>query len=363
MYLTVNRSKVKIDQGDAAYHRFLFSKYRRQILSYSSHIWFIKRCISENLQPNFVKAEFYPDSYVIKLNLRRWIVKKWLSLELRRWYGRKNTILKLSLYLHEKLAAEMNSDSFDDYLRDVHADGVRHCEDLRKRKFRKLNALLARAKRLPICEARPNTEEAWVLGSPHDKPYPRLVNETSITLSQEETALLEKGLKHALPPLSEDVAKTNILADLAIGVGLYSNTLSACANYVKSNPIMCATKKEHSIIQGLRKKIASNNGVVVKADKGNTVVLMERDTYDQKMMKFLESSGAIKVPQSKFNTHVRVTREYINASRYVLPRKRDRLATLVPNPHPPRIYGLPKLYKVGEPLRPIVLLFRPLLIF
>ena len=83
---------------------------------------------------------------------------------------------------------------------------------------------------------------------------------------------------------------------------------------------------------------------------------MERNVYNDKVHQFLSSSGA-KVPardEFTFDSHVKTVRQLINSSKFLITTEPLRKSLLIPNPVPPRLYGLPKLHKEGEPIRPVV---------
>ena len=80
----------------------------------------------------------------------------------------------------------------------------------------------------------------------------------------------------------------------------------------------------------------------------------KRKTYTEKMSALLLSSSAVEVKISKFNSHVREVRKKVHKAVNILPEKKDRLATLEPNPRVPKLFGLPKLHKSGTPMRPVI---------
>ena len=126
-----------------------------------------------------------------------------------------------------------------------------------------------------------------------------------------------------------------------------------CVEYVKNHQVNLPSK-DLACLKKMKKKPLQKNIVAVKAKKGNSIVLLERGTYESKVHQFLKSSGASEIPESKFNTHIRKVREKIHAAVYILPRPKDRTPLLVPNPRIPRSYGLPKVHKTGMPIRPVV---------
>lgn len=107
------------------------------------------------------------------------------------------------------------------------------------------------------------------------------------------------------------------------------------------------------VIKSLRKKVSTNNLVITKADKGNTVVIATKTDYHNKITDFLNSADfeiLKKDPTVIFNTEVK---NIVRSTDSVL--KNTHLAYILPmNPLPPRLYGFYKLHKQEEPIRPVV---------
>jgi len=72
------------------------------------------------------------------------------------------------------------------------------------------------------------------------------------------------------------------------------------------------------------------------------------------MRALLQSSSAVEVKISKFNPHVREVRKKVHEAVNILPKKKDRLAILEPNPRVPRLFGLQKLHNAGTSMRPVI---------
>ena len=177
--------------------------------------------------------KFYSDNLITRINLEKWITRKWLSLELKRWYGRKNIVSRLILYVYEKLVSGLDAAESDEYLRQVHLQCKEFCCELKERKFKMLDNLLKRHGRGVIGvtdkqsenissqadnkEVDQDVEEGSyskkeyvgfhprlvICNKEADCFHPRLVNITQMVLSKEEEDVLGKGFKHTLPPLNE----------------------------------------------------------------------------------------------------------------------------------------------------------------
>ena len=179
-----------------------------------------------------------------------------------------------------------------------------------------------------------------------------MVNTSNTKFSDVEVQLLEKGLKHALPSNNVQHAITHLVADLSMHVKV-EGIAEQCTEAIQSVPMEPIPESTKRVIKSIGRKIKSEDLVVSKADKGNTVVIMQRAEYDNKICDFLNGNKATLVTGfnfSKFNANVR---KAISESRFIIPPALKE-ALKVMNPIPPRLYGQPKIHKDGVPIRPIV---------
>jgi hypothetical protein len=184
--------------------------------------------------------------------------------------------------------------------------------------------------------------------------HPRLVNLTDTVFDTAEKTLLEKGLKFALPPPphQRENTITSLVADLSMNVRVESMA-EPCGETLSTVPVDTAAQPILRTIKTIKEKIESSNLVISKADKGNSVVVMERLVYDQKMLEFLTNNGGIVNNDFKFSKFNAEVRKVISGSEFIIPPS-SKSSLKVMNPIPPRLYGLPKIHKEGIPIRPIV---------
>lgn len=120
---------------------------------------------------------------------------------------------------------------------------------------------------------------------------------------------------------------------------------------LKNYQVTTETKKQYKVIEDLRKKEV----YYVKADKGNSMVVMDKSDYKKRMEEHIEKGPYVKVrsknPLRSFNLKSKAMVK-TNINDVFEKEKKSTFAN--PNPRIPRIYGLPKIHKIGHPLRPIV---------
>jgi hypothetical protein len=165
--------------------------------------------------------------------------------------------------------------------------------------------------------------------------HPRLINCSKMELSKEEEALLEKGLKHSLQPFNVDNALTNVVADLTVKIGPGVNIQKRCVETIRNTQIQCIDNNTRTVVKKLRKKIIEEEVIITKADKGNAIVLMERASYEEKVMEVLRKMGAQRSDEFNFPAHVKEVRKSINGSKNLIKNPVMKKSLLIPNPVPP----------------------------
>jgi len=92
--------------------------------------------------------------------------------------------------------------------------------------------------------------------------------------------------------------------------------------------------------------------VILRADKGGVVVILDKSDYVHKMVDHLFSSGSY--IRLKKNPIMSISKEVASANKVDMSLNPLSLKLIERNPLTPKIYGLPKVHKSGPPLRPIV---------
>ena len=145
--------------------------------------------------------------------------------------------------------------------------------------------------------------------------YPRVVNKTNVTFTQDELTLLNKGLKYNLSYKQNDWIKTLALeAETAITklpvmeqdyirfqVAHNIKLLYKQCNENKSYNTKHANIERHTL-NSIKRKLSSNNAIVLKADKVNTVVITYLDDYHLKVHEFISNNHFSTVNNDFTNT-------------------------------------------------------------
>jgi len=183
-----------------------------------------------------------------------------------------------------------------------------------------------------------------------------VINLSSKKLSDDETSVLAKGMNFAVAP--KRIPVDQFIAETESSISSLSpDKKSAIRNKVCSI-LSCAKPPKKNISQAEMKALKTlgkdKNIIILKADKGNSTVVMNRTEYDEKIEVMLSDSKTYQVLQSdpakKCENKLKAL---ISGYKDKIPDSiKRRISTTDGNTS--RFYGLPKIHKQGIPLRPIV---------
>jgi hypothetical protein len=120
-----------------------------------------------------------------------------------------------------------------------------------------------------------------------------------------------------------------------------------------SNPTSHCNYNENKIIKNIKGKLNENKATITWSDKGNTLVIIYRKDYNQKINDFITTGQFSKLTKDPTNTCQKSLRTCLNKFKYIIsdPQK-SKLINI--NPMAPNIKGLIKIHKLNHPIRPIV---------
>jgi hypothetical protein len=128
--------------------------------------------------------------------------------------------------------------------------------------------------------------------------YPRVVNNTEISFSKCEIALLQKGLQVQPTQQTENwiqnlapEAETTISKLPASDCDMYRKLIAKCINTLQQNDNPHSKHSMHSeakTIKTIKTKLQNNNAVITSADKGNSIVILPIQQYDSKIQDFIQ---------------------------------------------------------------------------
>ena len=107
-------------------------------------------------------------------------------------------------------------------------------------------------------------------------------------------------------------------------------------------------KERSRVIKNLKAKSV----IITKSDKGNNVVIMDKDDYIEKCEKVLASDIFKKEKKNPLNRYTKEVKIEVGKSKVMTDYEKRRL--IMDRPALPHMYGLPKIHKPGNEMRPIV---------
>ncbi len=215
-----------------------------------------------------------------------------------------------------------------------------------------------------LLKQRKSDEEIWVTNvSPEEKQELQskwVVNLSDRTLSADERSLLQRGLNFSVTPSTVPTKEYVIGVESAcrlIGPGSKQaeRLRSDCVRLLKTAqlPTSNITRKEQAALTNLAK---DENIMVLPADKGRAVVVLNTKDYQQKATALLSDTKTYKIlpkdPTTQYTSKVVSVLKDIKLTGAFEERTYRQLyptSCVVP-----RFYGLPKVHKRDVPLRPIV---------
>ena len=116
------------------------------------------------------------------------------------------------------------------------------------------------------------------------------------------------------------------------------------------------TNIEKNTLNALKNLKTDKDRIIVQADKGNCVVVMDTDDYNNKASDLLDNRNTYSLLK---NDPTKTTERKLNKILLELKKSEKISESLYKRLHssdglPPRFYGLPKIHKPQIPLRPIV---------
>ena len=184
-----------------------------------------------------------------------------------------------------------------------------------------------------------------------------IVNLSNRELSNEEEQVLSLGLNFAITPRS--LPKEKIIQEIEPALAKLRTAAGNRARVQIAEVLRCTKLPKSNLspteLKALKDLRHDSSIHILKADKGNATVIMNRTDYDENVKEILSTSTYRKLKNDPTaSTERKVTKHLLGL------RKSESLsANLYRRLHPsastcPKFYGLPKIHKPDVPLRPIV---------
>ena len=192
--------------------------------------------------------------------------------------------------------------------------------------------------------------------------HPRTVNLTKINFTKQEINLLNQGLQHSIEkPLKS--YWTNLIMETERAIKLLDAKLQnpfriLAAKKLKQifnsdNQKGGKQKRQAYIIKGISRKLAEENAMIAGADKGKTIVITNTEEYTEKVHNILKENNFHTLQNDPTKKHHRHLQEILQKSNLVFDKKQIKYLTQK-KPQAPTLKAQIKLYKPGNPIRPVI---------
>lgn len=320
----------------------------------AQNVWFNQQCKQLKVIPSYININSNTHSRAANVALGR-AKAIWLEQEIRYWFSVRDCLKSHLKILYTELVFSLHNIEFDvlDNKAREFASLVAHKKYLVQ--SRKLERLVRDNRRQGNGDNVGHSNGQQLC--PHTF-HQRVVNLSNVQFSNSEFSLLEKGLKYNMQPALSKKPLESLAVDSEIAIvrGKKDEGVKhQVALHIKqslSSSNMLPNSGDVGIYRSLKNKVDRNDLVISKADKGNTVVILDRNSYDQKVTDIIQGSDfqqLVSDPTKVFSSELKHMTENVS---YIEP---NSLKYVVPmNPRAPMLYGLPKIHKINVPIRPVV---------
>ncbi|XP_049943595.1 uncharacterized protein LOC126424831 [Schistocerca serialis cubense] len=325
-----------------------FRNIRTKIMKLGMKIKFNKTCLMEHIIPKYAKINIQSKSSNVTYVQQKSSIL-WIKSEIREAFKIKD-FLNVEMYsLHLLLSNELSPLIFSILLSsiDEKIDFLRKA--IAQRHQRKIDLLIA--KQQNKLSEKVNYVHQF---------YPRTMNLTDIQFTKSEMSLLDKGLKYNLTPPLNNTNVKHIIADVIATSKISKiNKPEACKIALKTKDLILKEKNklhrktEDKTLKNINNKLLAEKAIVVKADKGNTLVIIKEDDYIFKTLSFFNENGIVEVtkdPTPKFQLKIK---KLVDENNHLLtPEEKNMMKNM--NPQIPKLRSQIKLHKKEKSIRPIV---------
>ena len=347
-------SNIKFVNAKQAYEAHQYKSTKRKLHNTIAAIWYNKTCREQQLKPKYVSIKNKSNNILDK-RTEKMAIRYRINQELKLLYAKKQK-LNLTLYKTHLIGAHkwktnwgIIQATIDDLLK---LEAEEH--------YRKLNNKISRLKQ----QQDRKTTQQQNKNRDTQQFYNRTENLTHINFSNEERALLDKGLQHSIAkPIRKWWNDTVMETEQAIRKldpqiqEPYRIIAAQKLQQIKQrNNTKSRTKteeKEYSTIKSIHKKLNQHNAMITKADKGKTTVIINKEEYNNKVMEFLLENNFKQINKDPTNKYKAQIQKIAKQCETIIPKQVAK--DLIPkDPKPPTLKAQIKVHKAGMPIRPVV---------
>jgi hypothetical protein len=189
-----------------------------------------------------------------------------------------------------------------------------------------------------------------------------MVNLTNIRFTKEEMNLLNHGLQHSIEkPLK--TYWTNLIAETERAMKLLDTELqnsyrSMAAIKLKliynlDNHHNTTQKRQMYILRNINHKLVTESAIIVRADKGKALVIINSNEYSKKVHTFLTDNNFHSLQKNSTDKYQKLIQKTLQQCNLVIDKKQIKYL-IQKKPLPPTMKAQLKLHKPKSPIRPVI---------
>lgn len=320
-----------------------YSRLKRKVALLCEDINFIRSCLKKKVIPNFVKISVAVTN-ARSNKAKKCAEKEWLKTELKFMYKKLSETELIVYSMHLEFTKSFNYyelDAWNSFSCELKNDIDKLVKKKRLKQKRKLLKLIDKYKGNSV-QRKPEFLPDFV------------INRSNETFSEDELMLLNKGLKYSPKPSKVPLLPIVLDVETVLKPKIYTvkeNIRKRTLDVLKSTPQqrIYTQTNEFETVKQLREKEC----YYVKADKGNKLVIMNKSDYDTSILNLIDECNYKQVRRNPLPKMIRECDELRQSIKNVFGPRLSRLLN-VSNPSVAKMYGLPKIHKPGNKMRPIV---------
>ena len=326
-----------------------YKSTKSKLLKCCANIYFNKQCINRKITPKYAKIKVANTSPASQTTAKKAQLIR-IKDEIKFLYKKKEKLNRKLYETHLQAAKEWGNTWH------IICNSIQDTLDREaQRKYKSIDDKIHKLTQTQVKESRNHTQF-----------YPRVKKETTITFSEEEMELLNKGLKYNLGHKKKSwISNLALEAENAI-MSLPTSEQDGIRYQVAQNIQKLYTQQrekhaypnwkithERRVINQIRQKLITEEAMITKADKGNTIIVIYSNDYNKKVNNFIAENNFNLITNDITDKLQKEIRNAIRESTNLIPKdKRWQFVNL--NPSIPNIRGLVKIHKTEAPIRPIV---------
>jgi len=106
-------------------------------------------------------------------------------------------------------------------------------------------------------------------------------------------------------------------------------------------------------LREIKKKLQSKDATIIKADKGNAIVIIKMDILNKKVDTFIKDNNITQMNKDPTEKYQKTIQQILQKSNLIIDKKNQKFLMNI-KPTAPRLNVYIKTHKEGGPIRPVI---------